>query len=36
MAKYHWEHVHLRSPNPEATAVWYQDKLGADVIAVRE
>jgi catechol 2,3-dioxygenase-like lactoylglutathione lyase family enzyme len=32
MAKFHWEHVHLRSPNPEATAQWYHDKLGADVI----
>ena len=32
MAKFTWEHIHLRSPNPEATAVWYQDKLGAEVI----
>ena len=32
MAKFTWEHVHLRSPNPEETALWYQDKLGAEVI----
>ena len=32
MAKFTWEHIHLRSPDPEATALWYQDKLGADVI----
>jgi len=31
MAKFTWEHVHLRSPDPEATAQWYHDKLGADV-----
>lgn len=32
MARFTWEHVHLRSPNPEATAAWYEDKLGAEVI----
>ena len=32
VTKFNWEHVHLRSTDPEATAVWYQDKLGADVI----
>jgi len=35
MAKYVWEHIHLRSPDPEATAQWYQDKLGADVIRTK-
>lgn len=35
MAKFNWEHVHLRSPDPEATAQWYQDKLGADVIRTK-
>jgi catechol 2,3-dioxygenase-like lactoylglutathione lyase family enzyme len=35
MAKFTWEHVHLRSPNPEETAVWYQDKLGAEVIRTK-
>ena len=32
MVKYTWEHIHLRSPDPAATAQWYEDKLGADVI----
>jgi catechol 2,3-dioxygenase-like lactoylglutathione lyase family enzyme len=32
MTKYTWEHIHLRSPDPAATATWYQDKLGAEVI----
>ena len=32
MTRFHWEHVHLRSPDPSATAAWYQDKLGAEVV----
>ena len=32
MIKFNWEHIHLRSPDPEATATWYEDKLGAQVI----
>jgi len=35
MTKFTWEHVHLRSPNPEATAEWYHDKLGAEVIRTK-
>ena len=35
MVQFTWEHVHLRSPNPEETAVWYQDMLGADVIRTK-
>src|SRR3954453_8866853 len=27
-----WDHVHLRSPDPEATAVWLQDILGGVII----
>jgi catechol 2,3-dioxygenase-like lactoylglutathione lyase family enzyme len=27
-----WDHVHLRSPDPEATARWYEEMLGAEVI----
>lgn len=23
-----WDHIHLRSPDPEATAAWLQDVLG--------
>lgn len=32
MAKFTWDHVHLRSPDPEATARWYEEMLGAEVI----
>ena len=27
-----WDHVHLRSPDPEATAQWFERMLGAEVI----
>ena len=27
-----WDHVHLRSPDPEATAVWFERVLDAQVI----
>jgi catechol 2,3-dioxygenase-like lactoylglutathione lyase family enzyme len=29
---YSWDHIHLRSPNPEATATWFERMLGAQVI----
>ena len=32
MITYTWEHIHLRSPDPEATAAWYQRTLNAEVI----
>lgn len=32
MITYTWEHIHLRSPDPEATAAWYQRILNAEVI----
>jgi catechol 2,3-dioxygenase-like lactoylglutathione lyase family enzyme len=32
MTKFTWEHIHLKSPDPEATALWYQDKLGAEIV----
>jgi catechol 2,3-dioxygenase-like lactoylglutathione lyase family enzyme len=32
MAKFTWDHVHLRSPNPEETARWFERMLGAEVI----
>jgi catechol 2,3-dioxygenase-like lactoylglutathione lyase family enzyme len=32
MVDYTWDHVHLRSPNPEATAQWFERVLGAEVI----
>jgi catechol 2,3-dioxygenase-like lactoylglutathione lyase family enzyme len=27
-----WDHIHLRSPDPEATATWFERMLGAEVI----
>ena len=32
MPEYTWDHVHLRSPDPEATAQWFERVLGAQVI----
>lgn len=32
MGTFTWEHIHLRSPNPEATAAWYADKPEAEII----
>ncbi|MGA8650768.1 MAG: VOC family protein [Xanthobacteraceae bacterium] len=29
---YTWDHIHLRSPDPEATAAWFERMLGARVI----
>ncbi len=27
-----WDHIHLRSPDPDATAQWYEKMLGAEII----
>jgi len=27
-----WDHIHLRSPDPEAIAAWFERMLGAQVI----
>jgi catechol 2,3-dioxygenase-like lactoylglutathione lyase family enzyme len=27
-----WDHVHLRSPDPEATAAWLADILGGEIV----
>jgi lactoylglutathione lyase len=32
MATFTYDHIHLRSPNPEATAQWYERMFGADVL----
>lgn len=32
MAKFGFDHIHLRSPDPEATATWFERMLGAEVI----
>jgi lactoylglutathione lyase len=30
--KYTWDHIHLRTTDPEKTAQWYERMLGAEVI----
>ena len=32
MASFKWDHVHLRSPDPEATAAFYERMFGAEVV----
>jgi lactoylglutathione lyase len=32
MATFIYDHIHLRSPNPEATAAYYQRMFGAEVL----
>ena len=32
MAKYTWDHIHLRTTNPAAMAQWFEQKLGAEVV----
>jgi lactoylglutathione lyase len=32
MAAYTWDHIHLRSPDPEATARWFERVFGAEII----
>lgn len=32
MSNFTWDHVHLRTTDPEAMAGWFSDKLGAEVI----
>src|SRR5438552_11588105 len=31
MAKFTWDHVHIRTPDPEATAQWFEKMLGAEI-----
>jgi catechol 2,3-dioxygenase-like lactoylglutathione lyase family enzyme len=32
MASFTWDHIHLRSPDPEATAAYYERMFGAEII----
>lgn len=32
MAKFTYDHIHLRSPNPEATAAYFERMLDAEII----
>jgi lactoylglutathione lyase len=36
MVSYTWDHVHIRSPNPEATAQYFERMFGAEVIRTIE
>ena len=33
MPQFGFDHIHLRSPDPEATAAWFVGMLGAEVVA---
>jgi lactoylglutathione lyase len=35
MVAFTWEHVRLRTLDPEETAAWYRDKVGDDIIRTR-
>ena len=32
MAGFTWDHIHLRTPDPEATAQWFERMFGAEII----
>ena len=32
MATYTWDHIHLRTANPDAMAEWFEKMLGAEVL----
>ncbi len=32
MSKFTWDHIHLRTSDPEAMAAWFEQMLGAEVI----
>jgi len=32
MTTFTWDHIHLRTPDPEATAQWFERMFGAEVI----
>ena len=36
MSKFTWDHIHLRTPDPEGTAGWFERMLGARVIRTTE
>ena len=31
MAKFTWDHIHIRTPDVEATAQWFEKMLGAEI-----
>jgi len=32
MAKFTWDHIHLRTTNPEGMAQWFEKMLGAEIV----
>ena len=36
MTAYAFEHIHLRSPNPDATADWFGRMFGAEFYALEQ
>ena len=32
MAKFTYDHIHLRSPDPEKTAAYYERMFGAEIV----
>ena len=36
MTKFTWEHIHLKTPDPEATAAWYESNLGAEIVRTKQ
>lgn len=36
MPTFIYDHIHLRSPDPEATAQWYERVFGAEVIRIEQ
>jgi lactoylglutathione lyase len=32
MANYTWDHVHLKTPDPEEMAQWFEKMLGAEIV----
>jgi catechol 2,3-dioxygenase-like lactoylglutathione lyase family enzyme len=36
MPEFKWDHVHLRTPDPEATAQWFERMFGAEVIRTQQ
>ena len=33
MATFTWDHIHLRTPDPEATAQWFERMFGAQAVS---
>lgn len=36
MASFTWDHIHLRTPDPEATAQWFERMFGAKISRIMQ